>query len=321
MELRVVSCPSNELAFTNCVFLNPRDASTLGIEGDIHLDLRGFVYAAKAHENVESGGVGMNSIQRRLIEASLGDNVPAAVFAEAEATLLSTAAMEIDFVVKKKSAATETIDGAALAAALATRHAHQYLTSGQSIAVEYQGTNLLIKVGPLEALVISKSGGGGLPDGGKVSRGMLVSQTQLLLSKAQGSPIVLTGMENQARKTIFKQDFSFAEMGIGGLDKEFSDIFRYIGALAPSRPRALAPSRPRALAPSRPRALAPSRPRALAPPPLCGHARLTSLGRPAARGAGGPSRRASSPRRSSRSSACRTSRACYSTARPAPARR
>jgi len=98
--------------------------------------------------------------------------------------------------------------------------------SGQSIAVEFQGTNLLLKVGPLEALVISKSGGGGLPDGGKVPRGMLVSQTQLLLSKAQGSPIVLTGMENQARKTIFKQDFSFSEMGIGGLDKEFSDIFR-----------------------------------------------------------------------------------------------
>merc|ERR1719198_2794573 len=55
---------------------------------------------------------------------------------------------------------------------------------------------------------------------------MLVSQTQLVLSKAAGSTLVLTGLESQSRKTIFKQDFSFSEMGIGGLDKEFSDIFR-----------------------------------------------------------------------------------------------
>merc|ERR1719502_2275753 len=45
-------------------------------------------------------------------------------------------------------------------------------------------------------------------------------------AKAQGAPIIFSGLDTQSRKTIFKQDFSFSEMGIGGLDKEFSDIFR-----------------------------------------------------------------------------------------------
>ena len=37
-----------------------------------------------------------------------------------------------------------------------------------------------------------------------------------------GAPIIFSGLDTQSRKTIFKQDFSFSEMGIGGLDKEFS---------------------------------------------------------------------------------------------------
>jgi len=102
----------------------------------------------------------------------------------------------------------------------------QYVTVGQSIVVDFQGQKMLLRVGSLEALVIDKSTGGVLPDGGAVQCGMICPQTSIELSKAQGSPIVFTGLESTSRKTIFKQDFSFSQMGIGGLDKEFSDIFR-----------------------------------------------------------------------------------------------
>ena len=92
--------------------------------------------------------------------------------------------------------------------ALLKRFGDQYLTLGQTVAFDFHGTNLLFRVGALEALDL-----GTQESSGKVTRGMLCSQTRLLLAKMQGSPIVLTGLESQGRKTIFKQDFSFRRHG------------------------------------------------------------------------------------------------------------
>ena len=148
----------------------------------------------------------MNSIQRRNAAVSLGDPLTISVFAGAgSADLLSTAAIEADFVVKKAARGTETMDGAALVQGILARYSQQYFGTGQCFVVEFQGQNLLLKVGPLEAMAVDKGSGGQAADGGTVARGMLCSQTQVLLSKAQGSPIVFTGLESQSRKTIFKQ--------------------------------------------------------------------------------------------------------------------
>ena len=227
MECRVANCPGQDVALLNQIFLNKHDHAMLGGEsGELYVEVKGLVYTAKAHDKIDPGGAGMNSIQRRNAAVSLGDPLTISVFAGAGlADVLSTAAIEADFVVKKAARGTETMDGAALVQGILARYSQQYFSTGQCFVVEFQGQNLLLKVGPLEAMAVDK-GSGQAGDGGTVGRGMLTSQTQVQLSKAQGSPIVFTGLEDQSRKTIFKQDFSFAEMGIGGLDKEFSDIFR-----------------------------------------------------------------------------------------------
>ena len=221
MELRVCNCPSQDLGFTNCVFLHQQSYAVLGGEpsASLHIEINGFVFQAKQHDSIEPACVGMNSIQRRGVAASAGDAITASV--HRDQTVLSTASLEVDFIVKGKARGVEQMDGAAMSAALLKRFGDQYLTLGQTVAFDFHGTNLLFRVGALEALDL-----GTKESSGKVTRGMLCSQTQLLLAKMQGSPIVLTGLESQGRKTIFKQDFSFADMGIGGLDKEFSDIFR-----------------------------------------------------------------------------------------------
>jgi len=79
---------------------------------------------------------------------------------------------------------------------------------------------LLLRIGTLEALHIASG------EGSTVSRGMVVTQTQLQLAKAAGSAISLTGLEDAQKTNLFKQDWSFEKMGIGGLDAEFSQIFR-----------------------------------------------------------------------------------------------
>ncbi|KAJ1338579.1 vesicle-fusing ATPase [Microdochium nivale] len=58
-------------------------------------------------------------------------------------------------------------------------------------------------------------------------RGILTETTELVFTKALGSPINVQ-LDNRApaKNAIIRPDFKFADMGIGGLDDEFSTIFR-----------------------------------------------------------------------------------------------
>ena len=206
-EFKIANCPSQELALTNCLFIHPSSFALLGgdTSGDLHCEVKHLVYAVKPSEKVEHGAVGMNSIQRRGVGLSLGDSVILSVFSsggQGDATLLSSASIEADFVVKKAQRATETLDGGKLVESILKRYEKQYLTTGQSFAIEFMGTNLLLKIGPLES--VSLGGKGGSSADGKVMRGLLTSGTQLELAKAQGAQINFTGLESQSRsKTIF----------------------------------------------------------------------------------------------------------------------
>jgi len=226
MELKVVKAgdgpAGQELAMTNKVYVSAADHGTLGsVGGSIYLECAGFVFLATSDGcQIPQGAIGLNSVQRRLVKGSLGDLVTVSVFQPKKMVALSSAAIEVDFVVKKAGRTMVTVDGPELSAFLTQRFGQQYLTTGQQFAAEFQGNNYVFTVASLEAVAIETG------SGDKVGRGMLVPQTQLLLSKAAGTPIQLSGLETQSRSTMFKADFSFEKMGIGGLDKEFSDIFR-----------------------------------------------------------------------------------------------
>ena len=47
--LKVSSCPSQELALTNCVFLNPTDHTLLAGDGDMYVELNGLLFTAVAN--------------------------------------------------------------------------------------------------------------------------------------------------------------------------------------------------------------------------------------------------------------------------------
>ena len=146
MEFTVANCPSQELALTNCLFVSTRSLSLLGGETEVNVELNGVVYTTRASDKVADGSIGMNSIQRRAIGVSQGDKVVAAVYPARETVPLSSATLEVDYVVAAKHRPGTTIDGKELAKSILARYAKQYVTTGQSVATEFQGFNLLLKV-------------------------------------------------------------------------------------------------------------------------------------------------------------------------------
>eukprot|EP00908_Phaeocystis_cordata_P013635 Transcript_2470.p1 GENE.Transcript_2470~~Transcript_2470.p1 ORF type:complete len:763 (-),score=372.96 Transcript_2470:127-2292(-) len=221
MELTIAKCPDQKMALTNCVYLSPSDLERLGGSAEeVYLEIKGFVFTARATREVESNTIGVNSIHRRML-GSNGDPVTVSVFSPgaSESVGLAAATIECDYLQKVKARGDEKVDGEELVRSIVSRLSSQFLTVRQHIAMDYRGDNLLLTVTSLEAA-------GGEP--GASMRGILVSSSEVLPQKAPGSLMVISGLASAsaAKTNIFRAEFNFEKMGIGGLDKEFSDIFR-----------------------------------------------------------------------------------------------
>eukprot|EP00966_Prymnesium_polylepis_P232189 5371154-Prymnesium_polylepis.1 len=180
-RMTVSSCPNQQLALTNQIFLNPADMALLG-EGEVFLELNGVLYSAAASPQVEAGNVALNSIQRRGAGVSNGDAVEVSLFnVGADNHALSECVFEVDFVVKTKARGPEPVDAVKLSAAILARFPRQFFRTGQTVAIEFHGDNYLLKAGRLQVMTVDSS------SGGAVDRGMLVAQTEVVLQKGPGS--------------------------------------------------------------------------------------------------------------------------------------
>mmetsp|Transcript_18438 Transcript_18438/g.48129 ORF Transcript_18438/g.48129 Transcript_18438/m.48129 type:complete len:721 (+) Transcript_18438:239-2401(+) len=217
MELKIVNCPSQDLALTNCVYVAPGDIGRVGS----YLELGESVFYVQADQRVEAGGLGMNAIQRRGTRVSAGDVVPVAPFrppkGSFEALMLT---LDVTFT-RKGAGRQEEVDAKVLGAQLSRQFVHQVFSVGQAFACEYRGTNLMLSVAGITML----SGAGGDQVG--ASRGMLAKGSTFLFQGDGGAGIKIINQRAVVTNQIFKsKELSFEKLGIGGLDAQFDDIFR-----------------------------------------------------------------------------------------------
>ena len=107
-----------------------------------------------------------------------------------------------------------------MAAIIKRTFVSQVFTTGQKAAVEYCGNNYLVTV---NSMLVS-----GTPEGVTSQRGCLVADTSFVFEAAHNSAIKITNQKTSTiNSNLFKtKEFSFEKLGIGGLDKQFEDIFR-----------------------------------------------------------------------------------------------
>jgi vesicle-fusing ATPase len=96
----------------------------------------------------------------------------------------------------------------------------QVFTVGQKAAVEYCGHNYLVT---FNSMLVQ-----GVAEGVTSMRGVVTPDTTFAFEAAHGSAIKITNQKSTSiNSQLFKtKDFSFEKLGIGGLDKQFEDIFR-----------------------------------------------------------------------------------------------
>ncbi|CAN8063790.1 unnamed protein product [Agarophyton chilense] len=209
VKLIAASCPSNDLARSNKVFVNPSDLPSTTELAVINTK---FVYSVASHNAVEPSQVGFNAIQRRELRLAIRDHVEITPFEWPKKTPVEckAATFELDLVSKKASSIE--LEAEEMTPLCGRNLAGHVPTVGQSFVLDFYGTSVLLKCTSLVA-------------DGSVERAILTPETEFYFGKAPGSAVKIKGGDSRP-KDVFRSDFDFEKMGIGGLDKEFSDIFR-----------------------------------------------------------------------------------------------
>lgn len=226
--MQAAKCPTDELSLTNCAVINEKEQQL-----ELHVIVRNgahkFVFTLKTHPGVSPGAIGFSLPQRKWGGLSIGQEVEVINYRfDKSKQCISTMTMEIDFL-QKKNADSNPYDTDKMASEFIQHFNNQAFTVGQQLVFSYCDKLFSLIVKDMEAMDPSILKGKKASDNKqKIEIGLMLGNSQVIFEKAESSSVTLTGRSRtrESRQSIISPDWNFEEMGIGGLDKEFSDIFR-----------------------------------------------------------------------------------------------
>lgn len=231
-QLQLQPCPSpKELIFANLSAVSPHDVPSRD-GGDVYLLINGtFVVSARPHPQVQPGQIGLNDFMRTWMRIALTDIVAVEQydpFRQGDRGYLGKMDIEVGFAGNRPQAC-DPIDQDELANAVTKVFRNQIFAPGQSFGLDYRGPKLKLTVRTVELVDLTslKSSSGQQQETAPHARGILTPETAIDFFKDAKSTIQLKGSTKRAAgNSIIRPDFKFEDLGIGGLDVEFSAIFR-----------------------------------------------------------------------------------------------
>ncbi|KAJ1733262.1 transport between ER and Golgi ATPase protein [Coemansia sp. Benny D160-2] len=237
--MKVIKCPDSSFTYSNVLAVSSSDFSPQTRFVKVNDQ---FIFNVAPIPSLDAGYVGPTRIQREwgrlsineeIIIEALGDSV---IDANAD-VYLGRMDVEISFLTPNQERVI-SMDAEEVSDILKGGFENQIFSLGQPFVFDFRGNNIKAVVTglsgmPLDLLQDLKMGSDG-SDAAKKPKsknstlfGMLTSVTTITVSKATNSLIELKGSSvNLKANAIIQPDFRFEDLGIGGLDKEFSNIFR-----------------------------------------------------------------------------------------------
>ncbi|BGP37599.1 transport between ER and Golgi ATPase protein [Rhodotorula kratochvilovae] len=219
----VVEAPSPSHALANRIVLNEHDwhgVPYVAVKG-------GFLYATMFDPAVPRGAIGAARLVRQWVGLSQsGDVVDVEPFdpnSLGSDVYLAALDLEVGYWFEKSARPDASFSADELQSVFRTAYDGLIVTVGQPLVFDFHGQNLRATVRSLASLGLDASGGGR----GAGRSGIVTSQTEVNFVKDPQSAIkIKSSAKKPPPNAILAPNFKFEDMGIGGLDTEFSAIFR-----------------------------------------------------------------------------------------------
>ncbi|XP_043109251.1 N-ethylmaleimide-sensitive factor b [Puntigrus tetrazona] len=228
--MQVARCPTDELSLTNCVVASEKD-----FKSGQHLTIKPtassfqkFVFTVKTHPGVLPGTIAFSLPQRKWAGLSLNQDVEVSLYNfDPSKQYVGIMTIEIDFL-QKKTADSNPYDSDKIGIEFIQFFTTQAFSKGQNFVFSYCDKLFAMLIKDIEAMNTSILSGEQGFNKKKIEIGLLHGNSQVIFEKAESSSLNLTGKSQtkSSLQSIINPDWNFERMGIGGLDKEFSDIFR-----------------------------------------------------------------------------------------------
>jgi len=198
---------------------------------DLHLILNGRnVVTAKPLDGFPRGSISLHDRQRTWCDVGLLDSISAEVydpFAHGNECYLGELLLEVGFAGKKT---TDTpFDQEVLSEAFIKQFENTVFAPEQQLLMDYKNIVLGMKVKNIRLVDLTLATSSAPATSNPSARGILMRHPELQISfvKDNKSPIKFSASAvRAAANSIISPDFKFEDMGIGGLDAQFSQIFR-----------------------------------------------------------------------------------------------
>lgn len=215
------------------VAVSPADFPPSRDGHDIYILVNGnYVLSARPTETCRPGEIGLTDRQRTWAGVSLGPHDIVVVqnydhFGEGGGAYLASVDVEVGFAGRKTTEVPYDQDE--LGQFFTRNFENQILAPGQQLLMDHKNIplTLVIRAVRLADLTMEKANTDTPPISDPRARGILTRQTQVDFFKSAQSELKLKGSSRRpAANSIVQPGFKFEDMGIGGLDEEFSAIFR-----------------------------------------------------------------------------------------------
>ncbi|KAM9773448.1 vesicle-fusing ATPase-like [Syngnathus typhle] len=226
--MQAARCPTDKLSLTNCAVINEKEPQL-----EQHVTVRNlthkYVFTLKTHPSVNLGSIAFSLPQRKWAGLSIGQEVEVSNYTfDKSKQCIDSMMVEIDFL-QKKNADSNPYDSDVMASDFLQQFNQQAFTAGQQFVFKFGDKPFDVLVKDMEGMdpSILKGDQTSLKKP-KISIGLLLPNSQVIFEKAESSSMTLIGKSKTrgSHQSIISPDWNFEKMGIGGLDKEFSDIFR-----------------------------------------------------------------------------------------------
>lgn len=226
--MQTARCPTDELSLTNCAVISDKETQL-----EQHVTVRNlahkFVFTLKTHSSVNAGTIAFSLPQRKWAGLSIGQEVEVTNYKfDKSKQCISTMTVEIDFL-QKKNADSNSYDSEEMARLFVQHFNNQAFSLQQQLVFSFCDKLFGLVIKDIEAMDPSILKGDHVPGKKqKIEIGLLLGNSQVIFEKSEASSMTLIGKAKtrESRQSIISPDWNFEKMGIGGLDKEFSDIFR-----------------------------------------------------------------------------------------------
>lgn len=227
--MQAARCPTDELSLTNCAVVSEK-----GPQFEQHVTVRTmpthkYVFTVKTHQSVLPGTIAFSLPQRKWAGLSIGQDVEVTNYKfDKSKQCVGTMTVEIDFL-QKKSVDSNPYDSDKMASEFIQHFNSQAFTTGQQLVFSFCDKLFGLVIKDIEAMdpsILKAEQPSGKKQ--KIEIGLLLGNSQVVFEKSESSSLTLVGKAKtrESRQSIINPDWNFERMGIGGLDKEFSDIFR-----------------------------------------------------------------------------------------------